>query len=67
MERLLQLVLLGCLVGLACWPFNLMDRWQDLLLGQLPAFSRQGWRVSTLLLACSPVLVVPLLLVLQRG
>jgi len=67
LERLLQLVLLGCLVGLACWPFNLMDRWQDLLLGQLPAFSRQGWRVSTLLLACSPVLVVPLLLVLQRG
>jgi len=40
LERLLQLVLLGCLVGLACWPFNLMDRWQDLLLGQLPAFSR---------------------------
>jgi len=31
---LLQLLLLGLLVGLACWPLNLVDHVQDLLLQQ---------------------------------
>jgi len=61
------MVLLGSLVGLACWPFNLMDRWQDQLLGHLPAFSNSGWSGPALALACLPILVVPLLLLLQRG
>ena len=61
------MVLLGGLVGLACWPFNLMDRWQDQLLGQLPAFSAGAWTSPALALALSPILMVPLLLLLQRG
>jgi H+/Cl- antiporter ClcA len=54
-------------VGLACLPFNLLDRWQDALLHQLPSFSGKPWRFETLLLAASPMLTVPLLLLLQRG
>ena len=61
------MVVLGLLVGLACWPFNLLDRWQDSLLHLLPSFSGKPWRLDSLLLACSPLLVVPLLLLLQRG
>jgi len=61
------MAVLGLLVGVACWPFNLLDRWQDTLLHQLPSFSGQPWRPDTVLLACSPLLAVPLLLVLQRG
>ena len=64
---LLQLLALGLLVGVSCWPFNAMDRWQDQLLGSLPAFSGGGWTPLSLALACSPLLVVPLLLVLQQG
>lgn len=66
-RQLGQLTLLGVLVGVACWPFNLLDRWQDALLRQLPSFSGEPWRPDTLLLACSPLLAVPLLLLLQRG
>ncbi|MEY4359336.1 MAG: hypothetical protein RLZZ631_822 [Cyanobacteriota bacterium] len=65
LQRLGQLGLLGLMVGLVCWPFNLFDRWGDQLLGLLPAFSGQPWRPLTLLLACSPLVVVPLLLWLQ--
>ena len=67
LQTLWQGLLLGALVGLACWPFNWMDRWQDQLLGQLPAFSGGPWTPLTLALACSPLLVVPLLLLLQRS
>ncbi|MBM5806851.1 MAG: chloride channel protein [Cyanobacteria bacterium M_surface_10_m2_179] len=66
-QRLLQLAVLGLLVGLLCWPFNLVDRWCDQLLSLLPAFSGSDWRPLTLLLACSPVLVFPLLMLLQNG
>jgi H+/Cl- antiporter ClcA len=67
MRQLGQMALLGLLVGVACWPFNLLDRWQDSLLQLLPSFSGRPWRLDSLLLACAPLLVVPLLLVLQRG
>ena len=67
LRQLGQLALLGLLVGLACWPFNLLDRWQDALLHQLPSFSGRPWRLDSLLLALSPLLTVPLLLLLQRG
>lgn len=66
-QRLLQLAVLGLLVGLLCWPFNLVDRWGDQLLSLLPAFSGSDWRPLTLLLACSPVVVFPLLMLLQNG
>jgi len=64
-RRLLQLGILGLFVGLLCWPFNLLDRWGDQLLELLPAFSGTPWRPLTLLLALAPLLVLPLLLVLQ--
>lgn len=63
----LQLVLLGALVGLACWPLNLVDQWQALLLQRLPGFSGGSWRLGTVLLACSPIVVMPMLLMLQAG
>ena len=67
LKQLAQMVVLGVLVGVACWPFNLVDRWQDQLLQLLPAFSGGSWGPISLALACSPVLVLPLLLLLQRG
>jgi H+/Cl- antiporter ClcA len=66
-QRLLQLATLGLFVGLLCWPFNLVDRWGDQLLSLLPAFSGFAWRPLTLLLACSPLLMFPVLVLLQRG
>ena len=66
-RRLVQLGLLGLFVGLLCWPFNLVDRWGDQLLGLLPAFSGSSWRPLTVLLACSPVVIFPLLMLLQSG
>ena len=62
-----QLLLLGALVGLACWPLNLVDRWQDELLAHLPRFRGEPWSLHGLLIATAPLLVVPLLLWLQRG
>jgi H+/Cl- antiporter ClcA len=66
-QELLQLSVLGLLVGLACWPFNLLDRWQDRLLERLPHFGGAPWGPLSLTLAAAPLLVVPLLLLLQRG
>ncbi|WP_254938291.1 chloride channel protein [Cyanobium sp. Morenito 9A2] len=65
LQTLLQLALLGLAVGAACWPLNLMDRLQAQWLGRLPAFSGQGWTAPGLLLAASPLVVLPLLLGLQ--
>lgn len=64
--RLLPLVLLGLAVGLACWPLNLLDRAQDLLLRRMPAWGGV-WDPVTLALALAPLAVMPLLLLLQAG
>lgn len=66
LQQLLPLVLLGLAVGLACWPLNLLDRAQDLLLRRMPAWGG-AWDPFTLLLALSPLVVLPLLLSLQAG
>lgn len=66
-RRLLQLALLGAVVGVACWPFNLLDHWQDILLRRLPTFSHNGWDLLGVILAGLPVLTMPLLLRLQAG
>lgn len=58
-------LLLGVAVGLACWPLNLLDRAQNLLLRQLPTWS-SSWGPLSLALALSPLLVMPLLLVLLQ-
>ncbi len=67
MRPLLHLLLVGVVVGLACWPLNLIDRAQDLLLLQLPGFSGEAWRPATLAMAAAPVVTMPLLLWLQAG
>ena len=64
---LLQLAVVGVLVGLACWPLNRIDQVQDSLLALLPGFSDGSWTTPALLLAAAPVVVMPLLLLLQRG
>ena len=66
-RQLARLALLGVLVGLLCWPFNVLDRWADRLLALLPAFSGSPWRPFSVLLALLPVLVMPALLLLQQG
>lgn len=64
---LLQLLALGLLVGLACWPLNHVDQLQDRLLALLPGFSNSAWTLHSRLIAASPLVVMPLLLVLQNG
>lgn len=66
LRPLLPLVLLGLAVGLACWPLNLLDRAQDLLLRRLPAWGG-SWDPFTLTLALAPLAVMPLLLTLHAG
>jgi len=63
--QLLQLALVGIAVGLACWPLNQIDRWQDALLRRLPGFGGH-WDAGSLALLLAPLLVMPLLLLLQN-
>jgi H+/Cl- antiporter ClcA len=67
LSRLLPVVVLGLAVGLACWPLNLLDQAQDHLLQLLPQFDGDSWKPITVVLACTPVLVMPVLLWLQAG
>ena len=62
--QLLQLAVVGLAVGAACWPLNLLDRWQDTLLQHLPAFGGT-WGGSSLVLLLAPLAGMPLLLFLQ--
>ncbi len=64
--RLLQVLCLGALVCLACWPLNAIDHLQDRLLRLLPA-GQGPWTATGVLLALAPLLVMPLLLRLQAG
>jgi H+/Cl- antiporter ClcA len=64
LRHVLQLALVGVAVGAACWPLNLLDRWQDALLRRLPAFGA-SWNGTSLALMLTPLVVMPLLLVLQ--
>jgi len=53
--QLLQLALVGIAVGLACWPLNQIDRWQDALLRRLPGFGG-SWDGVSLALLLAPLL-----------
>jgi H+/Cl- antiporter ClcA len=64
---LARLILLGLLVGLACWPLNLVDGWQNALLLHLPGYDGGPWQLPSLLMALAPLAVVPLMLALQNG
>jgi H+/Cl- antiporter ClcA len=65
--RLLRLLLLGGIVGMACWPLNAIDHLQNRLLTLLPAWTGTGWSLTGLLLALAPTAAMPLLLLLQSG
>jgi H+/Cl- antiporter ClcA len=67
LQLLMQLLIVGLLVGLACWPLNSIDQLQDRLLALLPGFSGGPWTPLALVIAASPLVVMPLLLMLQRG
>ena len=64
-RRVLIYLVIGTVVGLACWPLNQVDRLQDLLVGRLPTFTGEGWNQTSLLLALLPLVVMPVLLWLR--
>ncbi|MEB3257965.1 MAG: chloride channel protein [Cyanobacteriota bacterium] len=61
---LLELAVVGMAVGVVCWPLNLLDRWQDSLLHQLPAFGAT-WNRTSVALLVAPLAVMPFLILLQ--
>ena len=67
LATLLQLVLFGVAVGVACLPLNMIDGWQDQLLHGLPGFNNQPWHLGNLAQSLAPVVVMPVLLWLQAG
>lgn len=60
----LQLALVGVAVGVACAPLNQINRWQDALLRWLPAYGG-SWNRISLAMLLAPLLVMPLLLLVQ--
>jgi H+/Cl- antiporter ClcA len=67
LAQLGRLLLLGLLVGGACWPLNLIDAAQGNLLRLLPGAGGGGWSGAGLALAMAPVALLPGLLWLQWG
>ena len=61
------LVIVGVLIGLACLPLNLVDRVQVQLYALLPTSATTGWVGQGLIIALLPLVVMPALLLLQRG
>ena len=61
------LVIVGVLIGLACLPLNLVDRVQEQLYAFLPTSATTGWGWQGILIALMPLVVMPFLLLLQRG
>ena len=61
------LVIVGVLIGLACLPLNLVDRVQEQLYALLPTSATTGWGGQGLIIALLPLVVMPVLLLLQRG
>jgi len=66
-RHFIGLVLVGVLIGLACLPLNLVDGVQDYLYGLMPTSANEGWSIKALLVAFMPLVVMPILLLLQRG
>ena len=66
-RHFIGLVLVGVLIGLACLPLNIVDRVQDQLYDLLPTTATETWTYRGLLVAFMPLMVMPILLVLQRG
>ena len=62
----LGLAVVGVVIGLACWPLNVVDRLQTRLYGLMPT-DAGAWSTAGMVLALLPVVVMPVLLVLQQG
>ena len=68
--RAFQLLAIGLLVGLACWPLNLIDSQVDHLLARFPAFQSGAsvpWGGVPLRMALAPVALMPCLLWLKAS
>ena len=65
-RHFIGLVVVGIAIGLACWPLNVVDRLQSLLFARLPT-TASAWSWPGIGIALLPVVVMPTLLVLQRG
>ena len=61
------LLVAGVLIGLACLPLNLVDRIQEWLFQFLPTTGETSWTSKGLLIALAPLVVMPVLLMIQRG
>ena len=66
-RHFIGLVLVGVLIGLACLPLNLVDRVQDQLYALMPTSVNGSWTWKGLVIAFMPLVVMPVLLLLQSG
>jgi H+/Cl- antiporter ClcA len=66
-SKTLKITALGLAVGLACWPLNAIDRIQDQWIHRLPGFSGGPWSPTATMLALAPLLVLPIILLLQAS
>ena len=66
-RHFIGLILVGVLIGLACLPLNVVDRIQNHLYALMPTSASEGWTWRGLVVACMPLVVMPILLLLQRG
>lgn len=67
LRHLIGLVVVGLLIGLACWPLNIIDTVQNQLYSLFPSDAQRSWSLLGILIALLPVVVMPCLLLLQRG
>ena len=66
-RHFIGLLVVGVLIGLACLPLNLVDRIQEWLFGFLPTRGQADWTLIGVLIALAPLVIMPVLLLLQRG
>jgi len=66
-RHLIGLIVVGVLIGLACWPLNQIDTLQEVLYQAFPTDAQHPWTLVGVLVALMPIVVMPLLLLLQRG
>ena len=66
-RHFIGLVIVGVLIGIACLPLNLVDRVQEQLYALMPTDATSRWTLPGILVALAPLIVMPVLLLLQRG
>ena len=66
-RHFIGLVIVGVLIGIACLPLNLVDRVQEQFYALMPTDASSPWTLPGILVALAPLVVMPVLLLLQRG